>query len=73
MDFGFVFFGSVQIHPAVTLAEKRGFTHAWLYDSQMLASDVYAALALSVKGFANTREALALCAEHTKTIFWGLG
>jgi alkanesulfonate monooxygenase SsuD/methylene tetrahydromethanopterin reductase-like flavin-dependent oxidoreductase (luciferase family) len=50
---------SVQIHPAVALAEKRGFTHAWLYDSQMLASDVYAAL--------------ALCAEHTKTIFWDLG
>ena len=46
MDFGFVFFGSVHIYPAVALAEKRGFTHAWLYDSQMLTSDVYAALAL---------------------------
>jgi alkanesulfonate monooxygenase SsuD/methylene tetrahydromethanopterin reductase-like flavin-dependent oxidoreductase (luciferase family) len=46
MDFGFVFFGSVQVYPYVVLAEKRGFTHAWLYDSQMLASDVYAALAL---------------------------
>jgi len=46
MDFGFVFFGSVQIYPTVALAEKRGFTHAWLYDSQMLASDVYASLAL---------------------------
>ena len=59
MDFGFVFFGSVHIHPAVALAEKRGFTHAWLYDSQMLASDVYASL--------------ALCAEHTKRIFLGPG
>jgi len=59
MDFGFVFFGSVQIHPAVALAEKRGFTHAWLYDSQMLASDVYASL--------------ALCAVHTKKIFLGPG
>jgi 5,10-methylenetetrahydromethanopterin reductase len=54
-----VFFGSVQIHPVVALAEKRGFTHAWLYDSQMLASDVYAAL--------------ALCAANTKTIFLGPG
>jgi len=59
MDFGFVFFGSVQIYPDVVLAEKRGFTHAWLYDSQMLASDVYAAL--------------ALCAAHTKRIFLGPG
>lgn len=59
MDFGFVFFGSVQIYPEVVLAEKRGFTHAWLYDSQMLASDVYAAL--------------ALCAANTQKIFLGPG
>jgi alkanesulfonate monooxygenase SsuD/methylene tetrahydromethanopterin reductase-like flavin-dependent oxidoreductase (luciferase family) len=59
MDYGFVFFGSVQIYPVVALAEKRGFTHAWLYDSQMLASDVYAAL--------------ALCAANTKKIFLGPG
>ena len=59
MDFGFVFFGSVQVYPDVVLAEKRGFTHAWLYDTQMLASDVYAAL--------------ALCAVNTKKIFLGPG
>ena len=59
MDFGFVFFGNVHIHPAVALAEKRGFTHAWLYDSQMLTSDVYAAL--------------ALCAVNTKKIRLGPG
>lgn len=59
MDFGFVFFGSVQVYPDVALAERRGFTHAWLYDSQMLASDVYAAL--------------ALCAVNTKKIFLGPG
>ncbi len=59
MDFGFVFFGSVAIAPTVAVAEKRGFSHAWLYDSQMLASDVYAALALS--------------AVQTKTIVLGPG
>ncbi|MCS6924879.1 MAG: LLM class flavin-dependent oxidoreductase [Candidatus Binatia bacterium] len=59
MDFGFVFFGSVQVYPDVAFAERRGFTHAWLYDSQMLASDVYAAL--------------ALCAVNTKKIFLGPG
>lgn len=59
MDFGFVFFGNVQVAPVVALAEKRGFSHAWLYDSQMLTSDVYAAL--------------ALCAVATKKIFLGPG
>jgi len=59
MDFGFVFFGDVNVAPDVVLAEKRGFTHAWLYDSQMLASDVYAAL--------------ALCAAKTKKIRLGPG
>jgi alkanesulfonate monooxygenase SsuD/methylene tetrahydromethanopterin reductase-like flavin-dependent oxidoreductase (luciferase family) len=59
MDFGFVFFGDVNVTPEVVLAEKRGFTHAWLYDSQMLASDVYAAL--------------ALCAANTKKIMLGPG
>jgi len=59
MDFGFVFFGNVQIAPMVALAEKRGFSHAWLYDSQMLTSDVYAAL--------------ALCTVQTKTICLGPG
>src|SRR5215813_3274416 len=59
MEFGFVFFGNVNIAPTVALAERRGFSHAWLYDSQMLTSDVYAAL--------------ALCAVQTKTIFLGPG
>jgi alkanesulfonate monooxygenase SsuD/methylene tetrahydromethanopterin reductase-like flavin-dependent oxidoreductase (luciferase family) len=59
MDFGCVFFGNVNVYPAVALAERRGFTHAWLYDSQMLTSDVYAAL--------------ALCAVNTKKIVLGPG
>ena len=59
MDFGFVFFGNVQVASVVALAERRGFKHAWLYDSQMLTGDVYAAL--------------ALCAEHTKKIRLGPG
>ena len=46
MDFGFVFMGSVRAAPQVKHAEERGYSHAWLYDSQMLASEVYASLAL---------------------------
>ncbi|MBI3302890.1 MAG: LLM class flavin-dependent oxidoreductase [Deltaproteobacteria bacterium] len=38
----------------LVIAEDRGFTHAWFYDSQMIYSDVYACLALA--------------AEHTKKI-----
>ncbi len=59
MEFGFVFMGSVQVSPQVRHAEQRGYTHAWLYDSQMLASEVYASL--------------ALCATATSSIKLGPG
>jgi len=59
MDFGYVFPGGVHVYKDVMLAERRGFTHAWLYDSQMLFSDVYVSL--------------ALCAVNTKRIFLGPG
>jgi len=59
VDYGFVFFGAINVHDDAALAEKRGFTHAWLYDSQMLASDVYCAM--------------TLCAIKTKKIFIGPG
>src|SRR5208282_1896402 len=59
MEYGFVFFGAIKAYDEVALAEKRGFTHAWLYDSQMLSSDVYVAM--------------GLCAIKTKKIFLGTG
>ena len=59
MDFGFVFMGDCHIHPEVKYAEDNGFSHAWLYDTQMLGSEVYAAL--------------ALCADRTNTIKLGPG
>ena len=59
MDFGFVFMGDCHIHPDVKYAEDHGFSHAWLYDTQMLGSEVYAAL--------------ALCADRTSTIKLGPG
>lgn len=52
MDFGCVFFATPDAYKDVAAAETLGFSHAWLYDSQMLGSDVYAALALCA---ANTR------------------
>ena len=59
MDFGFVFMGDCHIHPEVKYAEDHGFSHAWLYDTQMLGSEVYTAL--------------ALCADRTSTIKLGPG
>ena len=59
MDFGFAFMGDCHIHADVKYAEDKGFSHAWLYDTQMLGSEVYAAL--------------ALCADRTNTIKLGPG
>lgn len=59
MDYGFVFPAGIRIYEDVAFAERHGFTHAWLYDSQMLFSDPYASL--------------CLCAVNTKTIRLGTG
>ena len=59
MDFGFVFMGDCHIHGDVKYAEDKGFSHAWLYDTQMLGSEVYASL--------------ALCADRTEKIILGPG
>lgn len=60
MDFGLVFQSRVTTTPEeVAFAEEKGFTHGWLYDSQMIYSDVYVTM--------------ALCAERTSTIKLGTG
>ena len=59
MDFGFVFMCDVHIHKDVKYAEDHGFSHAWLYDTQMLGSEVYATM--------------ALCADRTSKIKIGPG
>jgi alkanesulfonate monooxygenase SsuD/methylene tetrahydromethanopterin reductase-like flavin-dependent oxidoreductase (luciferase family) len=59
MDYGFVFPAGIHIHDDVAFAEQNGFTHAWLYDSQMLFSDPYASL--------------SLCAVNTHKIQLGTG
>ena len=57
MDYGFAFLSAVDIHKDVALAERKGFTHAWLYDTQMICADVF--------------QCLALCAAKTKKIKLG--
>ncbi|MGA8569571.1 MAG: LLM class flavin-dependent oxidoreductase, partial [Candidatus Binataceae bacterium] len=57
MDYGFAFLSAVDIHKDVVLAERKGFTHAWLYDTQMICADVF--------------QCLALCAAKTKKIKLG--
>ena len=51
--------GDCHIHGDVKYAEDNGFSHAWLYDSQMLGSEVYASM--------------ALCADRTSKIKIGPG
>ena len=66
----YVFPGGVRVYKDVMLAEKRGYTHAWLYDSQMLFSDVYASLALcavkyeKIKLGPGDQSGLTYCAGH---------
>src|ERR1700730_11151075 len=57
MDYGFAFLSAVDIHKDVALAERKGFTHAWLYDTQMICADVF--------------QSLALCATKTRKIKLG--
>jgi 5,10-methylenetetrahydromethanopterin reductase len=57
MDYGFGFLSAVDLVDAVVLAEQKGFTHAWLYDSQMVSADVY--------------QCLALCSQKTSKIKLG--
>jgi len=59
MDFGFHCGVYSNIHKDAALAEERGFTHALLYDSQMLYGDVYSGL--------------SVCATHTKKLKLGPG
>ena len=57
MDYGFAFLSATDIHKDVALAERKGFTHAWLYDTQMICADVF--------------QCLALCAAKTNKIKLG--
>jgi alkanesulfonate monooxygenase SsuD/methylene tetrahydromethanopterin reductase-like flavin-dependent oxidoreductase (luciferase family) len=59
MDIGVCVASRVTDIDYVVLAEQLGFTHAWMADSQMLWSDVYASLALA--------------ADRTNTIQIGTG
>jgi 5,10-methylenetetrahydromethanopterin reductase len=57
MDYGVAFLSAVDIHREAAQAEQRGFTHFWLYDTQMLCADPF--------------PCLALCAVNTKKIHLG--
>jgi alkanesulfonate monooxygenase SsuD/methylene tetrahydromethanopterin reductase-like flavin-dependent oxidoreductase (luciferase family) len=57
MDFGIISLSTVESYKDIAFAESKGFTHAWLADSQMVWADVY--------------QCLALCATKTTTIKLG--
>jgi alkanesulfonate monooxygenase SsuD/methylene tetrahydromethanopterin reductase-like flavin-dependent oxidoreductase (luciferase family) len=57
MEFGITFPSYIEAWKDAQVAEDKGFTHAWFYDSQLLYSDVYATMALA--------------AEHTRSLKLG--
>jgi 5,10-methylenetetrahydromethanopterin reductase len=57
MEFGFLCAAQVDCWKDVAYAERKGFTHAWVADSQMVWADPY--------------QCLALCAVNTLTIKLG--
>lgn len=59
MDFGIAIAPGVDAWKAVRRAEELGFSHAWIYDTQLLCADVFVAMALA--------------AEHTSRIMLGPG
>src|SRR5580765_7517187 len=59
MDFGIALTPSPESWRTVKRAEELGFSHAWFYDSQLLYTDVFIAMALA--------------AEHTTKIRLGTG
>jgi len=59
MEFGIALVSNVDAWKTVKRAEELGFTHAWFYDSQLLAPDIYVSMALA--------------AEHTSKIKLGTG
>jgi 5,10-methylenetetrahydromethanopterin reductase len=52
MDFGIALAPAADSWRTVQRAEQLGFSHAWLYDTQLLCADVFVAMALAA---ANTR------------------
>ena len=41
MDFGVIFLANGETHKDAAFAEGKGFTHAWVGDSQMVWSDAF--------------------------------
>lgn len=49
MDFGIALASNVDAWKTVRRAEELGLTHAWFYDTQMLAPDMFVAMALAAE------------------------
>jgi 5,10-methylenetetrahydromethanopterin reductase len=59
MEYGIALVSNVDAWKTVKRAEELGFTHAWFYDTQLLAPDIFVSMALA--------------AEHTSKIKLGTG
>ncbi|MGH7865246.1 MAG: LLM class flavin-dependent oxidoreductase, partial [Candidatus Binataceae bacterium] len=59
MEYGIALVSNLDGWKTAKRAEELGFSHAWFYDTQMLAPDIFVAMALA--------------AEHTSKIKLGMG
>ena len=49
MEYGIAVASNVDAWKTVKRAEELGFTHAWFYDSQLLAPDIFVSMALAAE------------------------
>ena len=49
MEYGIALASNVDAWKTVKRAEELGFTHAWFYDSQLLAPDIFVSMALAAE------------------------
>lgn len=75
MDFGVSFQSHIyNSWKYAMLAEQMGLTHAWFVDTQMLASDVYACMALAAEHTGKIRLGTAATIAGTRIApVWGIG
>jgi len=66
MEFGVAFATKIGDHDLVAHAERLGFRQAWFFDSQMIYSDVYAAMALAAHHTTRIRLATGVAVPTTR-------
>jgi 5,10-methylenetetrahydromethanopterin reductase len=60
MEFGIALASNIDAWKTVKRAEELGFTHAWFYDSQLLAPDIFVSMALAAANTSKIKLAMGV-------------